>query len=123
MLSTWGGTRREDGCLTCVICRGNNKALPDAQASPLSATSLSLTAAVLGAIQPSLSFTVRSILEPFAVLRSLSKEYTLLLTIVFKKRKKARGFPHGDFPSTHFPLSVITWGSYSSLPPGGSLYV
>lgn len=41
-------------------------------------------------------------------LRSLSKEYTRPLTIVLKKRKKPklRGFPHGDFPSTHFPLSL-----------------
>lgn len=59
-----GRHRKGGGYLTCVICRGNNKALPDAQASPLSATSLSLTAAVLGAIQPSLSFSIGPVLEP-----------------------------------------------------------
>lgn len=42
-------------------------------------------------------------------LRSLSKEYTRTIMIVFLKQGKSpsqRGFPHGDFPSTHFPLSL-----------------
>lgn len=76
-LSTWrGGTGGEDECLTCVICRGNNKAFPDAQASPLSATSLSLTAAVLGAIQPLLSFTIRSILESSQLAKPFKRVHT-----------------------------------------------
>lgn len=72
-------------------------------------------------------------------LRSLSKEYTRTIMIVFLKQGKSpsqRGFPHGDFPSTHFPLSLslsllLTHThththnrcSCSSLPPGGLYYL
>lgn len=76
-------------CGNCVICRGNNKALPDAQASPLSATSLSLTAAVLGAIQPSLSFSVRSIWEPWQFAKPFKRVHTSA-NDSFKKKEKAQ---------------------------------
>lgn len=123
-VSTWGGTRREGWRLTCVICRGNNKSLPDAQASPLSATSLSLTAAVLGAIQPSLSFSIRSILEPSQPAKPFKRIHTYDNDSFFKTRKKSkskgistRGLSVHPFSSLSLSLSLTHSHTHSHTQP------
>lgn len=92
------------------MCRGKNKALPDAQASPLSATSLSFTAAVLGAIQPSLSSSSRSLQEPAQSAKNFKRVRTRPQEIVsLKKNKKHKrgNFHTGTFrPPIFLSLSL-----------------